>query len=511
MAIGTLLFAASLGAQTLPVWIWQEREDIYLRDTTGAERVIGKVPMAKRFEPGSASAEYATGAVMRLEQRGESWHIACSNGEGIYYLFSGDKGQTWSMSLVDELTHYSLKEYDLVTGEPKGEFKGLCYMGYLAFDLALDANGSPHIVYSVSGGNYYYDSFAIYAHLDGGKWKTEKVLTPEGYPKRYLGHMAIEVTQQGVPLVVVHSHEQVSTTQNSLSLFTKRKGSWTRQVVTTRNTYAPAMEMELDAKGGIHILATADDVAYYFFSTDGGSTWLEESIKSGNCRFDLALDKQGNPHIAGSCYSDGVYYAVRKGGWRVQACEIRPQMCHAKMILTPEDEPWVAFYSQYHGSTEAILYSIEEGKLERSVPFFAEGSHSSSNWPLAAFVPRVPPPPSATLIAHDERPTLPQDTLVVSTEEVEISVADYMKVDGDTLSVSVNGSWVMEKVPLTGEAQPVRVRLKRGENSIVLYAWNEGLVPPNTAILTVRSAGSAQSSKLKCSLKENAGATLIFR
>jgi hypothetical protein len=75
----------------------------------------------------------------------------------------------------------------------------------------------------------------------------------------------------------------------------------------------------------------------------------------------------------------------------------------------------------------------------------------------------------------------------------------------------VNGKWVMEKIALTKEVQKVRVTLLPGENSIVIYAWNEGSIPPNTATLQVRSGGEVRMSTLKSSLSENAGVTLIFK
>jgi hypothetical protein len=508
-----MLTAATLLGQTVPVWIWPEGEHLMMLDSLGNKQPIGTIPASKRYDPATATVTFANAALTNLEQRGEDWHLICHNGDAIYYLLSRDSGAHWITEEVDHIRHYQLMAYHPGTDSIVGPHNGITYMGFGGVEIALDPKGQPHVAYTVSGGNYNLDCFAIYAHREKGKWITEKVLTAQGYPKKYLGNIALDVDSRSVPHVLVHSHEQANTAMHSLALFSKAGGKWTRKLVSNRNTNGTCMEMAIDSKGGFHAVATAENVAYYWFSNDHGMTWREDSLMSGNCRFDLVLDSHDQPHLAGSCYTTGVYYGARAGGsWQIRQLEARAQMCHAKAIITPEGQPWAAFISHYYGDADVVVYKHEDGGWKRETALVTKGNRGSSVQPLVAFVARKPPVNQTALwVEHEQRPSLVQDTMEVRTEEVEISVSDYQRIDGDTISVSVNGKWVMEKVALTGTPTSIKVRLAPGANSIEIYAWNEGLVPPNTAILKVRSGQVEKTATLKCTLRQNAGVTLVLQ
>ncbi len=78
-------------------------------------------------------------------------------------------------------------------------------------------------------------------------------------------------------------------------------------------------------------------------------------------------------------------------------------------------------------------------------------------------------------------------TMVVDRETVELTVWDNNKVDGDTISLYINGTWVLRNYALKKRKKKVIVKLtKDANNYLVLFAHNEGKQPPNTAALEVR-------------------------
>ncbi len=78
-------------------------------------------------------------------------------------------------------------------------------------------------------------------------------------------------------------------------------------------------------------------------------------------------------------------------------------------------------------------------------------------------------------------------TIIVEQETLDILVWDNNKVDGDTISLYINGTWVLRNYALKKRKKRVIVKLtKDANNYLVLFAHNEGKQPPNTAALEVK-------------------------
>lgn len=71
---------------------------------------------------------------------------------------------------------------------------------------------------------------------------------------------------------------------------------------------------------------------------------------------------------------------------------------------------------------------------------------------------------------------------------VRLKFWDNADIDGDTISVSLNGRYVLTDCSLERRKKRVRVVLEPGENLIVVHAQNEGRIPPNTAAFSVRTS-----------------------
>lgn len=64
---------------------------------------------------------------------------------------------------------------------------------------------------------------------------------------------------------------------------------------------------------------------------------------------------------------------------------------------------------------------------------------------------------------------------------------DNAEIDGDTISVSLNGKFILTEHGLDHKKKRVKVMLEPGENVIVVHAHNEGRIPPNTAAFSIRN------------------------
>lgn len=110
-----------------------------------------------------------------------------------------------------------------------------------------------------------------------------------------------------------------------------------------------------------------------------------------------------------------------------------------------------------------------------------------------------------------EREVEPQEVIEVKNSKIEIQLWDNQKIDGDIISVSLNGEWILEKHLLDGNRKVLPVTFKTTKNFLVIHAENEGKVPPNTVAVTVRDGTVEKTITLKSNLKTSAALSLIYK
>lgn len=102
------------------------------------------------------------------------------------------------------------------------------------------------------------------------------------------------------------------------------------------------------------------------------------------------------------------------------------------------------------------------------------------------------------------------ETITITEEEITISLYDNAEVDGDIITVLFNDEVVVSQQTLSDK--PITVALKAvpgRDNILVMYAENQGRVPPNTAIMRVQSGENYYKVFLSADDKRNA--SVIFR
>jgi len=75
--------------------------------------------------------------------------------------------------------------------------------------------------------------------------------------------------------------------------------------------------------------------------------------------------------------------------------------------------------------------------------------------------------------------------LNVDNTELQLKIWDNDLVDGDIISLQLNGNWILKEHTVTKGKKKLKIRLTQKVNTLVLYAENLGSKPPNTAAIMV--------------------------
>jgi hypothetical protein len=105
-------------------------------------------------------------------------------------------------------------------------------------------------------------------------------------------------------------------------------------------------------------------------------------------------------------------------------------------------------------------------------------------------------------------------TLEIKTDSLTLTLYDNGEVDGDTVSVIMNGKMLMAKQGLSTNAitKTIYITPDMGDSiQLVMYAENLGSLPPNTGLLIIRDGSERYEIRFSGDLTKNAGITLRRR
>ncbi len=77
------------------------------------------------------------------------------------------------------------------------------------------------------------------------------------------------------------------------------------------------------------------------------------------------------------------------------------------------------------------------------------------------------------------------NTVTVNSPHVDLRLWDHAAEDGDIVSVSLNGVWVINHHTLRKAGDHFSLLVKPGDNHLVVYAENEGSSGPNTCSISI--------------------------
>ena len=115
------------------------------------------------------------------------------------------------------------------------------------------------------------------------------------------------------------------------------------------------------------------------------------------------------------------------------------------------------------------------------------------------------------VITHEQRKERVMQTIDFAGDSLMLSFYDNGVVDGDVISVYVNGENVISNAKLTEVALKKTIYVKAGSDSlqIKLVAENLGSLPPNTGLLIVQDGSNKYNVNFSADLQTNA--SIVFR
>jgi LEA14-like dessication related protein len=109
------------------------------------------------------------------------------------------------------------------------------------------------------------------------------------------------------------------------------------------------------------------------------------------------------------------------------------------------------------------------------------------------------------------REIAPAQVINFKSDSLELSLYDNGEIDGDTVSVLLNGELFLAKQGLKASAIKKTIYIGPGseELTLVLYAENLGKYPPNTGLLVVHDGDDVYNLRFSADLQKNAA--VVFR
>ena len=134
-------------------------------------------------------------------------------------------------------------------------------------------------------------------------------------------------------------------------------------------------------------------------------------------------------------------------------------------------------------------------------------------------VAAVKPPPTPVLekpsqiqgaAEIDKRVTKSDQSFYFESDSMLLTLYDNGEVDGDTVTVLMNGNVIFSKVGLTTNANSKTIYITPNMDSVnlVMYAESLGEIPPNTGLLIVNDGEKRYDVRFSADLKTNAAIIL---
>ena len=128
--------------------------------------------------------------------------------------------------------------------------------------------------------------------------------------------------------------------------------------------------------------------------------------------------------------------------------------------------------------------------------------------------PVLPMAPVAAAVDLPRRRLETIQTIYFTADSLTLTLYDNGQVDGDTVSLVLNGQIIIPRQGLTTRAITHVIRLDKNTGDslqLVMYAENLGLIPPNTGLLVIQDGNNRHEVRFSGDLEQNAAITLKRR
>ena len=91
----------------------------------------------------------------------------------------------------------------------------------------------------------------------------------------------------------------------------------------------------------------------------------------------------------------------------------------------------------------------------------------------------------------------------VSSRKITLAIWDDAVEDGDSISLSINGNWIVQGLAVKKRPQFIIVTVEPGQNKITFIADNLGSIVPNTSVLEIIDGRKRKSFMIDTNLSQN--------
>lgn len=175
--------------------------------------------------------------------------------------------------------------------------------------------------------------------------------------------------------------------------------------------------------------------------------------------------------------------------------------CDKSLVQVPKPQPPTA-------RVTPPLKEKPKPNTKTETPNIAENKPVKDKKTEKTMPPPKPPKPDLVVDARGKPVNLKkrrvklQKEFDVENHKVKVSVWDYAAVDNDTISLNINGEWVLQRYRLQKQRKVIEVDFKpNSSNYIILYAHNLGSIPPNTITIAIDDGVDEKVTRLESDLK----------
>lgn len=104
-----------------------------------------------------------------------------------------------------------------------------------------------------------------------------------------------------------------------------------------------------------------------------------------------------------------------------------------------------------------------------------------------------------------------QEKMVASTETIKLFVWDKNEVDGDIVSIYLNGVELKDSLTVNKNRYEIELPLQEGQNLLVVEADNLGRVPPNTAAILIKEGTKTKYCTMVSDFKTSGAVEIIYK
>jgi WD40 repeat protein len=457
-----------------------------------------KIVSAQDYQPVKVFNDHAGGITVMTKDPGRKYLISGDTKGHLYFqnLSTGETIQNINAHFaeVSQLQFNSTGKL-LISATPDGEIK--------IFDFSKNK-----IIQSIYSPDYSGIRFVLFSIADGFVYFNGN---------RKLFKTRSDLTQKVEQVLIENDTitDAVITTDRSAMIYS------TGTYLKVLNTRTDLLQQEFNTgPSKIEKIALVKDSLIATWSVDGTINFWKYNLGQVN-PLPLFFLKAGNPTTMNFTEDGKMMCSGNIGNWAriwkpMQRTILQELFSHTKAVS-----------SSCFGTSDDELYT---GSLDGNIILWKKGAPP----PIAPVIPLitvqeqnksetvvvVPKPVISDVVMSAENvPKIISGRNVISNQKFEINspqltiyVYDNSYLDGDTMSLFFNGTWILDHYGVTKQKHPLELKLTPNTNNyLVLFANNLGKTPPNTAAIEFDDGKSKHFFKLSSDLKSCSAINFFYK